>query len=419
MASSRKPPKGKLSARAGVQASVDKALASLDLRDKRVAVGLSGGVDSVVLLHVLSKLSASHAFSLEAIHVHHGLSPNAGAWEKHCRQLCRRWKLPLQVHAVTIKRKGQGLEAAAREARYAVFDESEAQVVMLAHQLDDQAETVLINLLRGAGVRGASGMAVASRRKGKLVVRPLLGVPREAIVAYAREHGLGWIEDESNADESLTRNYLRARIGPALAARFPRWRESLARASRHFSDSELSANRLLREFLLAKGLRAPSEAKLLEMLRQLNSGSARTLVEHDGARLRTYRENVFVSAAQPDASFAPLEWNGERRLQIPALRGSLHFRRVRGKGFSLPEKAPMVIRLRRGGERLQPDLRRPRRTLKNLFQEAGVPPWERDRLPLIFCGDALVWVAGLGIEARFQVTPKVTGWLPEWRPSPA
>ena len=259
-------------------------------------------------------------------------------------------------------------------------------------------------------------MAVVSRRKGKHVVRPMLGVRRVEIVAYAREHELVWVEDESNSDETLTRNFVRRRIGPALAARFPRWRESLARASRHFSDREVSANRLLREFLSAKGLRAPSEAKLLEMLRQLRSGSARTAVEHDGARLRTYREQVFVTSAQPDAVFAPLQWKGERRLPIPALRGAIHFRRVRGSGIALIKKTPMVIRLRKGGERLQPDPRRPRRTLKNLFQEAGVPPWQRDRLPLLFCGDELVWVPGLGIETRYQAALNASGWVPEWHP---
>jgi tRNA(Ile)-lysidine synthase len=419
MASSRKPPKDKPRGRASVDATVDQLLASLDLKGKRVAIGLSGGVDSVVLLQVLKNLSARHGFVLRAVHVHHGLSANADAWARHCKALCRRLKVPLELHTVKVTKAGRGLEAAAREARHRVFADIDAEVLTLAHQLDDQAETVLHNLLRGAGLRGASGMPVSLRKHGKLLLRPMLAIPREAIVAYARAHALKWIEDESNQDESLTRNFLRRTIGPQLAMRFPRWRENLARAARHFSGSELDANRLLREFLRSKGLRSPSEAKLLEMLRQLSSGSAKASIEHDGARLRAYRDRVFIAPAEPAVRFTPLQWKGERKLEIPALGGELHFRRVRGEGFALRDKTPLMVRLRAGGERLQPDPRRPRRTLKNLFQEAGVPPWQRERLPLLFCGEDLIWAPGLGIEARFRAAGQSAGWLPEWRPAAA
>jgi tRNA(Ile)-lysidine synthase len=419
MASSRKPPKDKAGGRASVDARVDQLLASQDLKGKRVAIGLSGGVDSVVLLQVLKNLSARHGFVLHAVHVHHGLSVNADEWARHCKALCRRLKVPLELHAVKVTKAGRGHEAGAREARHRVFEHIDAEVLMLAHQLDDQAETVLHNLLRGAGLRGASGMPLTLRKHGKLLVRPMLDIPREVIVAYARAHALKWIEDETNQDQSLTRNFLRRTIGPQLAARFPRWRENLARAARHFSGNELDANRLLREFLRSKGLRAPSEAKLLEMLRQLTSGGAKVSIEHDGARLRAYRDRVFITPLEPPARFTPLKWKGERKLKIPALRGELHFRRVRGAGFALRGRTPLEVRLRAGGERLQPDPRRPRRTLKNLFQEAGVPPWQRDRLPLLFCGEELIWAPGLGIEARFRAAGKSAGWLPEWRPMAA
>jgi tRNA(Ile)-lysidine synthase len=289
--------------------------------------------------------------------------------------------------------------------------------VALAHNRDDQAETVLMNLLRGAGVRGARGMPPRSRFDGKMLLRPLLEVPRAAIFAYAREQGLEWVEDESNADEALTRNFVRRRFGPLIESRFPRWRESLARAARHFAGMELDAQALLREFLAAQGLRAPSEAKLVEMLKQLTSGGARILVEHDGMRLRVYRGKLVLAPATSAASFAPVEWKGERRITIPALGGKLLFRRARGEGIDLHklEQCRVAVRLRAGGERLQPDPRRPRRTLKNLFQEAGVPPWQRDRLPLLFCGDDLVWAPGLGIDAHYQVTVDAIGMVPEWR----
>ena len=408
MASSRKP----RSADRGAGAALDKALASLDLRRKRVALGLSGGVDSVVLLHLLAARAAQHGFSLRAVHVHHGLSPNAGAWARHCRRVCRSLGVPLTLRRVRLAKRS---EALAREARYAVFRKFPCDVLMLAHQLDDQAETVLFNLLRGAGVRGASGMSKnIFLGKNKILLRPLLEVPREAIVSCAREQGLEWIEDESNLDETLTRNFIRRRIGPLLASRFPRWRESLARASRHFSESELSANRLLREFLAAQGLRSPSEAKLVEMLKQLTGGGTRTEIAHDGARLRTYRGKVFILPSEALKPFSPVTWSGEARVPLAALGGELRFRRAEGEGLQLSPDKSLQIRLRGGGERLQPDARRPRRTLKNLFQEAGVPPWERDRLPLIYCGKELVWAPGLGVDVRHQVPPSASGWVPQW-----
>jgi len=379
---------------------------------KGIAVALSGGVDSVVLLHRLKDEPG-----LRAIHVHHGLSPNADAWAAFCRRLCKRLGVPLVVKKVKVVKQGEGLEAAARRARYEVLSKSNADCIVLAHHLDDQAETVLMNLLRGAGRRGASGMPRESRFHGKRLLRPLLDVPREAIVAYARQHSLTWIEDESNADESLTRNFVRRRLAPLMQQKYPKWRESLARAARHFSRREAGAQDLLRKFLQAKGLRAPSEAKLVEMLKQLTSQGAKTLVEHDGARLRVYRGKIMEDRGA--GSFSPIAWKGEPKLPIPELGGELRFRAVRGKGFSknLFKQAPR-IRLRSGGERLQPDPRRPRRTLKNLFQEAGVPPWERDRLPLLTSGDDVVWVPGLGVDVKYRAAKNASGILPEWRKMP-
>ncbi|HEX7250477.1 MAG TPA: tRNA lysidine(34) synthetase TilS [Burkholderiales bacterium] len=382
-------------------------------RNASVAVALSGGVDSTVLLH---RLSREKNFSLAAIHVHHGLSPNADSWARFCRSFCKRLGVPLLVRKVSVRKAGKGLESAARDARYEVFLKSKFDVIALAHNLDDQAETVLMNLLRGAGARGASGMPERSRRGGKTFWRPLLSWSRREILGYAREHGLDWIEDESNADEALTRNFIRRRVGPLLESRFPRWQQALARAAKHIAKKEAGREELLREFLRSKGLRAPSEARLAEMLRQLASGGKKVAMRHDGAELRLYRGKVSIETPG-DARFAPLEWKGERTLKIPALGGELRFVRSRGKGIALDSSRGYLfsIRLRAGGERLQPDSKRPRRTLKNLFQEAGVPPWERERLPLLFCGDDLVWVPGVGVDARYQAAAGAEGVLPEWR----
>ena len=377
---------------------------------EKVAVGLSGGVDSVVLLHQLKDRGVT------AIHVHHGLSPNADAWAQFCRKLCRQLGVPLAVVRVKVKKRGQGLEAAAREARYAAFRKARVDAIALAHNLDDQAETVLMNLLRGAGVRGASGMAERSRLGTRTLWRPLLATPRTQIEKYARENKLNWIEDESNADEALTRNFIRRSIGPLLAQKFPQWKRSLARAARHFAKKEAGRDELLRGFLRSKGLKAPSEAKLAEMLKQLASRGPRTLIEHDGARLRVYRDKVHFD--QASETFAPIRWQGERRVAVPG--GELRFKRVRGAGIDCAAIGDVAcsIRPRSGGEHLQLHPRRPRRTLKNLFQEAGIPPWERERLPLLYCGDALVWAARLGIDERWRASSGSYGWVPEWRPKP-
>ncbi len=391
-------------------------LASANLRGKRVAVGLSGGIDSVVLLHVLHGLAPRFGYKLSAIHVNHGLSPNAAGWQKSCSALCLDLGIPFKASKVKVKRRGEGLEAAARAARRAAMLKLKVDVVAFGHHLDDQAETVLFNLLRGTGLEGASGMPAIGRLGGKTLLRPLLAAARAQIRAYAARHGLGWIEDESNANEALTRNFIRRSVGPLLETRFPRWRENLARAARHFAGAELDAHRLLRTYLKGKGLRAPSEAKLVEMLKQLGSASA--AIAHDGVVFRRYGNRVFLDKGKGGSPFIPRAWNGESRLELPALDGELRFRRVKGQGIdsALLAKKLFQVRLRSGGERLRTDAKRPSRTLKNLFQETGVPPWERERMPLLFCGNELAWAPGLGVDAKFLSARGAPGIVPSWLP---
>jgi tRNA(Ile)-lysidine synthase len=414
MAASRKLP----SVSASLAGACARVLASAGLRGKRLAAGLSGGVDSVVLLHVLRALAPEFGYRLSAIHVNHGLSPNAGDWQRFCSAFCLELGIPFKAVKVKVKKQHHGLEAAAREARRAAFIGLGAEAIALGHQLDDQAETVLFNLLRGAGLQGASGMRALGELGGKTLLRPLLEVPRSAVLAYAKAHRLEWIEDESNADEALTRNFIRRRVGPLLESRFPRWRESFARAARHFAGARLDARAMLRAYLAHKGLRAPSEAKLLEMLKQLEGSGGKISIIHDGVDLRVFRGEVKVFKTGKKSAFNPLTWNGEARLPLPALGGELRFRRVRGKGIDrrLLKGKTWQVRLRSGGERFRLDARRPRRTLKNLFQEASVPPWERERLPLLYCGNDVVWVPGLGVDATYRAGGDVRGIVPEWRP---
>jgi tRNA(Ile)-lysidine synthase len=386
-------------------------------------------VDSVVLLHAFASVAKRFGLVLSALHVNHGLSPSAYRWERNCRNLCRRLRVPLTVRRVKIPaRRKAGLESAARSARYAALARARADFVALAHQLDDQAETLLLNLLRGAGLRGAAAMPETGplplhEDSPLRVLRPMLKVPREAILGYAIAHHLHWDEDESNSDESLSRNWVRRRVGALLASRFPRWRESLARAAMHFGEAgelllagvpeqltvrtlraapKARAKLLLREFLRAGGARAPDARRLDEMLRQVlgASADARVEIEHDGRVLRRYRGELAV-------------------LPAAAAQGEVVFHACVGAGIDAARMRakPVTVRRREGGERMRLAANRPSRTLKNLFQEAGVPPWERDRLPLLYCGDELVWVPGLGIAAGYRAAKGRAGLLPEWNRS--
>lgn len=240
-----------------------------------LCVGLSGGCDSVVLLHLLSRLGLGARLS--ALHVHHGLSPHADAWEAFCERYCDELGLPLLVQRVTVPAAtGSGLEAAARQARYAAFAEAPADCLFLAQHGGDQAETLLLNLLRGCGVTGAAAMPVERQSSGRRLLRPLLGESRADIEAYARRQALRWVEDESNENAAFTRNYLRHQVMPVIGKRFPAAETALRRAAANFGE----AAELLDDLAAADwnavaegdtarlaGLRALSPARLKNLLR--------------------------------------------------------------------------------------------------------------------------------------------------------
>lgn len=218
----------------------ENTLRRLDASGHRICVGLSGGLDSMVLLTLLSRLQTKLGLQLSAIHVHHGLSPNADQWAQFCTARCGTHSIPLAVVRVKIDQSlPGGVEALAREARYAVFNNVDADFLALAQHADDQAETVLHQILRGTGLKGMAGMGeVRTLREGLQLIRPLLGVSRGQLEAFARDHRLEWIEDESNADTVFTRNFIRQELAPKLAERFPHYRESLARAGRHAAEAD-------------------------------------------------------------------------------------------------------------------------------------------------------------------------------------
>jgi tRNA(Ile)-lysidine synthase len=415
---------------------------------RSILVGLSGGVDSVVLLHLLHQLAERFSWQLSALHVHHGISPNADAWAKFCTGLCGQYFIPLRIEHVDIAPlRSHGIEAAARKLRHAAFYRQPCDFVVLAHHADDQAETLLLQLLRGAGVRGASAMPMLARRAGAPdLLRPLLHCSRQEILDYAAAHGLQWIEDESNSNDCYPRNYLRHRVMPLLDRHFPAYRDTLGRSAQHFAEAsglldvlanqdagqamdgnamklealrELSparARNLLRYFLHVQGATMPQRAHLEEMLRQLCDAreDAAVNVRCGDHQVRRYRDKVYLLpvATEFDQDFV-LPWRGEAVLDWPPLATRLHFSHATGKGISMQklQRGPLTLRLRKGSETLRPHPAAANRTLKNLLQQYHIPPWQRERLPLLFCGDKFVCVVGLTIDSEYQALENEQGVL--------
>ncbi|MGA7748519.1 MAG: tRNA lysidine(34) synthetase TilS [Gallionella sp.] len=433
MASSRKSRLVNLTERVAAQ------VAPLLPAHSSILIGLSGGVDSVVLLHLLHKLSARFSWQISALHVHHGISPNADAWSDFCANLCAGLHISLHIERVDITPlRAHGIEAAARKLRHAAFAEQSCDFVAVAHHADDQAETMLLQILRGAGVRGASAMPqFAGRTDSVPLVRPLLYCSRQEILDYAAAHQLHWIEDESNANESYPRNFLRHRVLPLLNERFPAYRDTLMRSAQHFAEaskllddlaqqdgvqtivgetlavaalqalSPPRAKNLLRYFLHSRSAPMPQAVQLEDMLQQLCRAreDAAVCIAYGDWQVRRYQGKVYVlrALAEFDRGIV-LPWHGENELDWPALNSRLCFKHTKSSGISLAklQRAPATLGLRRGGESLRPHPDGATRSLKNLLQEHHVPPWQRDRLPLLYCGEELVCVPGVAVAAEYQ-----------------
>ncbi|MFA6015789.1 MAG: tRNA lysidine(34) synthetase TilS [Gallionellaceae bacterium] len=468
-----------------------------------IIVGLSGGMDSVVLLHLLHALAADFAWQISALHVHHGISPNADAWADFCGSLCASYAIPLQIEKVNIAplREEHGIEAAARHLRHAAFARQQCDFVAVAHHADDQVETLLLQLLRGAGTKGASSMSLINNGNNISTLRPLLEIPRSDLLYYAQQHDLHWVEDESNKDISYPRNFLRQKILPLLESKFPAYRETLTRSARHFAEANqlldelaeqdinrgwsptnpdyplgneapvgaasaangirqqacpdfnrragflmgvvangqfgihLTASRLrelaphraknaLRYFFNQHGAPMPHETQLNELIDQLcNARSdAAVCMEWGNWQVRRYRDTVYVMP-KPDEfdQTMRLIWQGEAEIVWPGLNGLrplLFFEAVKGQGISLHklQGAAVSLRFRQGGEVLRPHANGVSRSIKNLLQEHHIPPWERERLALLYCGEELVSIVGVAIASDFQAAENEPGLLVSYSP---
>ena len=434
-------------------AAADVALAGRRRMPRRgpLVIAYSGGRDSTALLHAACALRAARtpAFrDLLAVHVNHGLHRDASAWAGQCRSVCAQWDVPLEVVAVEVRRAGRGLEAAARDARYAALAATalarRAALVLTAHHRDDRIETFLIQWLRGAGPDGLAAMPVARPfADGALtLVRPLLDVGRAEIDAYVAEHALTFVEDPSNSDTALLRNAVRTRVLPELEAARPGFAAAAARsidlvadaaqALRTLAADDLAAcsagvaagalrldrfaflaparqRLVLRAWLAAAGIEAPSRARLQEIAAQALTArsDARLLVRLGGAsgsvEVRRHRGLLVLhTPVTAERSGRQIRWQGEDEIALPEWGGVLQFRATSGEGFD-PDwlrAAPLEVRTRGGGERFKPHPTRPSKTLKRLFQDAGIAEFERAALPLVWRDDRLIFVAGLGPDAR-------------------
>jgi tRNA(Ile)-lysidine synthase len=438
-----------------VAAAVSRAAAHWTA-DTRVCVALSGGVDSVVLLHAvaLAHRAAAASWRLAAHHVHHGLSPNADTWAQHCEALCATLGVAFTVDRVTIDRASPvGIEAAARETRYRALDRVDATVVLLAHHARDQAETLLLQLLRGAGPAGLAAMPQHNAR----YLRPLLRVSKAEVLAYARLHSLTWIEDESNEDTRFARNRLRRDVWPPLVASFPSAETTLSRAAAHQADAAqllddlavldaaacvdggalklppfnaLSRARranLLRHWLAGRRVATPATHTLHEWLQQLACDRAEQAIElrlaasvAPDVSVRAYRGLAYV--VREHAPWQPCDWSGESELNLASDQtgfATVTFSRSIMPGALRTPRAGERWRLRRreDGDRVALSGNSGHVSLKNIFQNANIPPWQRSLWPLLTCDNEIACVVGIATATAFTVPASETGVLCEWKPA--
>lgn len=429
-----------------------------------VAVAYSGGRDSTALLHATLQAARHGGVQVAALHVHHGLSPLADDWLAHCQDQCDRWArkgLPVNLlheHLHLKPGRGQSIEALARTARYAALrrlaQQAGAGIVLLAHHRRDQAETLLLQALRGAGVAGLSGMPAVAERDGLTWARPWLGQPREAVEAYVRRHRLAHVDDDSNDDPRFARNRLRLQVWPALLDAFPQaeatladaaaWSQEAAACLADLAALDLAAlqagarlqvaswsalephraRNALRAWLRGKGGEAPTAAELTRLCDELPGQSPATWTLKTGV-LRRYRGWLTFEPLhyQGQAASAPLREAVVRitragRYALPGWGGQLVVRRVTEGGVALGRLGQLRLAPRVGGEQFQAGAGRPARALKKQYQAAGVPAWAREG-PLLYDGEQLVFAPGLGVDERARAAKGEAQVSLEWVPQAA
>ncbi|MCG8006279.1 MAG: tRNA lysidine(34) synthetase TilS [Candidatus Thiodiazotropha lotti] len=413
-------------------------------------LAFSGGLDSCVLLHLLHELGPQLPYPLQAIHVHHGLQTGADAWQQHCEAVCADYRIPLiSLELDLVPKKGDSLEAVAREARYQALARQLApgDLLLTAQHQDDQAETLLLQLLRGGGPAGLAAMPLLSEFSTGWLARPLLHESRQSIEAYAEEKELHWQEDPSNKDQRFDRNFIRHSVMPLLQSRWPSAPVTLARSARFSGEmlslakeemavelervenspsgslsvallremSSVRIRHLLRYWIDLNRAPMPNSKKLMRIEKESIHGreDAKPLVAWSGWEIRRYRDDLILRQNRPAESLPEsIVWQDKEKLVLPgglgtliATNGSTGLDRQRW------QQGKVEVRFRQGGERCIPAGRSHHKSLKKLFQESGVPPWERDQTPLIYIDGELAAVPGIMICEGFSVADNEQGVL--------
>lgn len=435
---------------ASLEDAFERALGAIRARvsasERSIAVAYSGGLDSAALLHLVKGYAATRDIAVFAFHVHHGLSPDANNWLSHCERECKRLDIRFEARRVTLAECARdGTEQAARLSRYAALGglcrAHGVPLLLTAHHQDDQAETVLLQLLRGSGVAGLSGMENVNTAPDLLgdsslmIGRPMLEFSRADLEQHVTRHGIAFVEDESNADERYARNALRHKVIPSLAGHFPGYQQRFARAAQHAQAAqrvmeEVAAedmtecadgdcidipklkqlsfdrmNNLLRYWFSLHGARMPSTAWLAEMRDQILEAreDAQVRLTHADCEVRRHRNRIFLTKrndeARQDAPPLVFRWRGEAHIHFPAFGGRLYFD-VADAGIDAAWLAARELQIgyRSGGEKLKPAPNRPTRSLKHHYQALDIPPWERARLPMVATGGHLLFAAGIGMN---------------------
>jgi len=416
-------------------------------------VAYSGGRDSTVLLHALAGLGSR--YRVRALHVNHGLQPEADGWAQLCQQTCEEYGIQLTVLKATVDTAGgKGLEAAAREARYSVIRSAleAGEVVLTAHHQRDQLETFLLQALRGGGVRGLAAMPASGSPHDFPQLRPMLTLGADLIAGYAAAHGLRWVEDPSNADISIDRNYLRHKVLPNLYDKWPEADQALSRSARLCAEAaglldELAQqdcagmltghkvslpalNQLtpprqrnaLRFALRQAGLPMPSEQQLRTGLAGLlgERGDSQPELAYPGARIRRYREHLWIYSEQdapaPEAGNDCYRLRSGETLELGTVRGRLRLVEEEGAGVAFRHvQEPLEVRFRAGGERLRPAPGGRTRDLKKLLQESDIVPWMRGNIPLVYSGSQLLFVGDRWLNSDLGAAPGEAGVRLEWQ----
>jgi len=414
-----------------------------------ILLGLSGGLDSCVLLHLLANMQTQLDFKLKAIHVHHGLSSSADDWLNFSKQKCKLLDIEFDAVKVKINEKGSlGIEGEARELRYEAIKKKQKGVVALGHHQNDQAETLLLQLLRGSGLKGLAGMPEFDEERK--FWRPMLNIKKELLEKYASENDIKYIKDESNEDINFDRNFIRKKVLPLIESRYPASIETISRSATNISEGHqinellalddsknvmsddgshllienlnklpnLRAINLIRWWLSFNDLLMPSKKNVEELFRQvklIKKDTSLNLKISNDRSIRAFDDKLLIVSIMNDLPSYHFKWAGQEEIELPN-KSKLHFVKTKKGGLSLSKLGAksLYIKSRTGGEKLKSFPDQPSRSLKYLFQKADIPHWERDQVPLVYANEQLVAVPNLGVQYEYQSKVGEVGYQIKW-----